>query len=153
MMLTSDVLPDPERPNSAVSPPSAANAASSTKAPRRWRAATSIMSVAERPAGGALDDPLREKQRRRRDRDRDQRQPQRADFAAGNLRQRIDRGRQGLRLAGDVRHKGNRRAELAEGAREGQDHAGQYPRQDQRQGYRHEYPERAGAQRAGGVFE
>src|SRR4051794_29597056 len=153
MTLISDVLPDPERPNSAVSPPSASNAASRRKAPRRWRTATSIISMPEGAAGGALDDPLRQKQRRRRDRDRDQGETQRADLAAGNLRQRIDRGRQGLCLAGDVRDEGDRRAELAERAGKGQDHPRKDPRKDQRQGHGQEYPDRAGAQRAGGVFE
>src|SRR5215470_9163526 len=35
MMLTIEVLPDPERPNRAISPPSASNRASSWNAPRR----------------------------------------------------------------------------------------------------------------------
>ena len=58
----------------------------------------------------------------------------------GTCDQRVDRGRQGLRLAGDVRDEGDRRAELAERAREGQDHAGEDARQDQRQRDRQRTP-------------
>src|SRR5712691_4185984 len=151
--LTSVVLPAPERPNSAVRPAPLSNAASSTKSPKRCVTATLSTSEPQGTAGGALDQHLRDEQREERDRDRDGGQPQRREIAARYLDQRVDRGRQGLGLAGDVRDEGDRRAELAERASEGQDHAGEDARQDQRQGDCRKYPEGVGAERRGGVFQ
>ena len=48
----------------------------------------------------------------------------------GTWVKRVDRGRQCLRLAGDVRDEGDRRAEFAEGAGERQHHAGEDAGQD-----------------------
>src|SRR5579862_3747354 len=131
-MLISVVLPAPERPKRAVRPAPLSNAASSTKAPRRWVSATlSMRSEAKRPAGRALDQRFRSKQRRQRDRDRHKRQAERPKVAARHLDQRVDECRQGLRFARDVRDEGDRRAEFPERAGEGEDHAGEDAGQDQ----------------------
>src|SRR5690348_8380315 len=101
--LISVVLPAPERPNNAVSPPALSNAASRRNAPKLCSTATLSMSQPQRAAGGALDQPLGDEQRRQRNRDRDERQAERRRIAARHLYQRVDQGRQRLRLAGDVR--------------------------------------------------
>ena len=51
------------------------------------------------------------------------RQTQSTDIAARNLRQRVDRGRNGLRLAGNIGDEGDRRAEFAERLGEGENGA------------------------------
>src|SRR6266568_5340709 len=120
--LISEVLPAPERPKSAVRPPTLSNAASRTKLPK-W-CSTTTRSTSE-PLGAArcpLDQHLGDEQRGERDRDRHKRQPKRREIAAGDLDQHIDRGRQCLGFAGDVRDEGDRRAELAERAGKGEDH-------------------------------
>ena len=70
--------------------------------------------------------------RAERDRDRQQRQLECAGIAARNLREGVDQRRQRLRLARDVRHKGDRGAELAHRPGEAEDCAGNNARQDQR---------------------
>src|SRR5579864_7858069 len=151
--LISEVLPAPERPNSAVRPSALSNEASSVKPPKWCATATLSMSEAVNAARRALDQDFGDQERGERDRDRHQGQAKRGEIAAGGLDQRIDRGRQRLGFAWDVRDEGDRRAEFAERAGKGQDHAGDDPRQDQRQGDRREYPERIGAERPGGVLE
>ena len=74
-------------------------------------------------------------------------------LAAGNLGQGVDRRRQRLGLAGNVRDEGDGRAEFTHRLGEAQDHAGDDPRQDQRQGDEREHPERIGAERPGSVFQ
>src|SRR5712671_6987480 len=114
--LTSEVLPEPERPNSAVSPPPLSKAASSRKSPRRCSTATLSMSYLLDPPDaprGALDQRLGGEQCQHRNRDRNESQPQGREIAAGHLGQHVDRGRQRLGLARNVRHEGDRRAEFA----------------------------------------
>src|SRR5712691_6030565 len=147
--LISEVLPAPERPKRAVRPPALSNAASRTKLPKWCSTATLSTSEPLCAACRPLDQDLGGQQGGERDRDRHKRQPQRRKIAAGDLDQRIDRGRQRLGFAGDVRDEGDRRAKLAKRAGKGEDHAGDDPRQDQRQGDRGEHPERIGAERPG----
>ncbi len=63
----------------------------------------------------------------------------------------VDRRRQGLGLARNVRHERDGRAELAQAAREREDHAGDDPRQGQRQGDEQKHPAGRRAERARGV--
>src|SRR5437763_16305650 len=126
--LTSEVLPEPERPNSAVSPPPLSKAAASRKPPRRCSPATLSMSYLLDPLDaprGALDQRLGGEQCQHRNRDRDERQPQCREIAARHLDEHVDRRRQCLGLAGNVRDKGDRRAEFAECPGKGPDHAGE----------------------------
>src|SRR6266581_232978 len=128
--LISEVLPAPERPKRAVRPPALSNAASSAKLPKWCPTATLSTSEPLSTARRPLDQHLGDEQRGERDRDRHKRQAKRREIAAGDLDQHVDRGRQGLGFAGDVRDEGDRRAELAERAGKGEDHAGDDPRQD-----------------------
>ena len=71
----------------------------------------------------------------------------------GTWVKRVDRRRNRLRLAGNIRHEGDGGAELAQRAGKAQHHAGDDARQSQRQrdGEKHQAP--VGAERRGGVFE
>src|SRR5947199_8327477 len=90
--LTSEVLPDPERPNSAVRPAPLSKAASSRKSPRRCSTATlSItppLQALDAPRG-ALDQRLGGEQCQHRDRNRDERQPQCREIAARHLNEHV----------------------------------------------------------------
>src|SRR6266851_5284535 len=81
--LISEVLPAPERPKSAVSPPVLSNAASSTKLPKWWVTATLSISEPVCATRRALDQHLGNEERGERDRDRYQGQPKRREIAAG----------------------------------------------------------------------
>ena len=102
-------------------------------------------------------DPARQRvggeQRGEGDGDGDERQPERRRLAAGHLGVGVDRRRDGLGDAGNVADEGDRRAELAEGAGEGEHRAGEDPRQHQRQRDRQEHQEPVGAERRGRGFE
>ena len=77
--LTTEVLPAPERPNSAVRPPSAGKMrrrARSCRAGARYRPRSSPSVARQAPADTPRHD-LGSEQRRHRDRDRDEGQPQR----------------------------------------------------------------------------
>ena len=78
--------------------------------------ASSVSVVAH---AGAAGEPLRRDQRGERDDDGDDDEPPRRGVAAGDLRERVDRGRQRLRLARDVGDEGDGGAELAERLGEG----------------------------------
>ena len=65
----------------------------------------------------------------------------------------VDGGGNGLRLAGNVRHEGDRRAELAHRLGEGQHHAGDDARHDERQSYHGEHPDRMSAERSRRILQ
>ena len=119
---TSVVLPEPERPKSATIGASLRNAASSAKAPRRTATSTSSMArrlasarrTSHSESASAPSDSTTEKMR----------QAQRLRVAARHLRERVDGERQRLRLAGNVGDERDGRAELAQGAREREQRAG-----------------------------
>ena len=76
IMLTIEVLPAPDGPNSAVTPPAASNCAASAKSPSRLfdvDARASSLPVEAR--AGAPREPFRSDQRDQRDHDRDDDQP------------------------------------------------------------------------------
>src|SRR5699024_2767468 len=129
------VLPQPELPNSAVTPRSGrSSSAVSRKCPWRWAtstvsrcgpqacaSATGLSCVTSwgpypRPAG----QPLRDDQRRHGDDNGEHAQQGGGGLAARNLDQRIERQRQGARLAGNVGGKGNGGAELRQRPGKGQ---------------------------------
>src|SRR6266851_4028955 len=85
--LISEVLPAPERPNSAVRPPALSNAASSAKLPKWCWTATLSTSKSLGAARRPLDQHLGNEQGGERDRDRHQGQPKRRQIAARNLDQ------------------------------------------------------------------
>ena len=134
-MLTSDVLPEPEGPNSAVSRAARSRSARrARKSPSRW-----LMSTAS-----VIRCPIRRPTRRASSSEASSASIEMAIeisvsrsapvIAARHLREGVDRRRQRLRLAGDVGDEGDGGAELAHRLGEAQDHAGDDAGQDQRQG-------------------
>src|SRR3954469_25319256 len=123
-MLTIEVLPEPDGPNRAVTPPAASNFAATAKSPSRFSTSTASISFPVDARAHAPREPLGEDQRDQRDDDRDDDQPPRCGVGVGDLHIGVDRGRDGLRLAGNVRHKGDRGAELAQRLGEAQHHPG-----------------------------
>src|SRR6185369_15965837 len=114
IMLTMEVLPAPDGPNSAVAPPPVSNFAAIGNSPSRFSTSTESISVSVITHAGAAGEPLRRDERRERDDDRDDDEASRSGIAAGDLRQRVDRRRKGLRLARDIGDEGDGGAELAE---------------------------------------
>ena len=149
------VLPEPERPKSAVTPAGASKATSRRKPPKAWRERDVEAHVSASRMRWATPRATNSEasERGRRDRDGDQRQAQRLRLAARDLGEGVDRRRQRAGLAGDVRDEGDRRAELAHRLGEAEDRAGDHPGQDQRQGDEEEGPEPVGAEGARGVLE
>jgi len=105
-----------------------------------------LLTLIPHAAADRLRDPFRHENRREGDAERYQGQPERPGFAAWNLREGVDQRRQRLRLAGNIRHEGDGGAELAHGAREGENGAGDDPGQNERQRDRGEHPEPARAE-------
>src|SRR6185295_12764759 len=100
--LTTLVFPDPDGPKSPTIGASTENLTASSNAPSRCSMSMSIIALRPR---GAASEPFGCRQRDDRQNDGDDAQPQRLGVAAGNLGERINRQRQGLGLAGDVRNK------------------------------------------------
>src|SRR5215831_2570621 len=140
IMLTIDVLPEPEAPNSAVTPSAASNAAAIEKSPRRFSTSTASMLFPVKARSRAPREPFRDDQRQQRDRDRDQHQPAGGGIAAGNIGIGVDRRGDGLRLARNIGDEGDGGAELAQRLGEAQHHAGDHAGQGERQGDRREQP-------------
>src|SRR6185503_14185686 len=143
---TSVLLPAPERPKSATMGASAAKRASRRNPP--CISVTSTSSMGRLGAAAAAHEPFREGERRDRERDGEEREAQDLVVVTGGLRERVDRERQRLRLARDVRDEGDRGAELTERAREGEDRAGDEARPCEGQRHGKEHPKRARAERA-----
>src|SRR5262245_55846322 len=99
IMLTIDVFPEPEGPNSAVTPPSVSNFAATEKSPRRFSTSTSMRLLTVEARAGAPREPFRYDERRERDDDRDHDQAERSGIATWDLGVGVDRRRDGLRLA------------------------------------------------------
>ena len=115
IMLTMLVLPAPDGPNSAVAPPSLANCALSENSPSCFSTSTDQHRHAPcKSRAGAAGEPFRRDQRGERNDDRDDRPAAARRVAARHLRQRVDRRRDGLRLARNVGDEGDGGAELAE---------------------------------------
>src|SRR5258706_13988627 len=111
---TSVVFPEPERPKSATIGASLANAASSRNLPRGTATSTSSMVRARR---ASAHQPFGEGERNERKHDGEERQAKRLRIAARNLGERVDRERQRARLARNVGHEGDGRAEFTQRAR------------------------------------
>ena len=154
MMLISEVLPAPEAPNRPVTRPSLVKEASRVNSP-------SCLGDIDAQHGqfsmqalrGAAREQFGRDQRRGGDEDRYQHQPQRRGVAVRRLDQRIDRRRNGLGLAGNVRDEGNGRAEFADRLGKAEHHAGQHARQRQRQRDGQEHPPGRRAERGRGLLE
>src|ERR1043166_3145253 len=114
IMLTIEVLPEPDAPNSAVTPSAASNFAATAKSPSRFSASTTSILLPVQPRAGAAREPFGGNERDQRDHDRDDHEACGRRIGAGDLRIGVDRGRDGLRLARNVRHERDGGAELAE---------------------------------------
>src|SRR5215831_18642644 len=132
MALTTEVLPAPERPKSAVTPSPPSNAAARRNSPR-LRSTSSESIVASYAARGAPHHDFGEIQRGEREHDREHAQTQRRGVARRDLGVGVDRKRQRARLAGDVRYEGDGRAELSEATRKRQEHTGDDARERKRE--------------------
>src|SRR5712672_3302368 len=152
MALTTEVLPAPERPKSAVTPSPASKAALRRNAPRR-RSMSTVSVIASHPFCRTAHQYFRNVERGERKQHRNEAQPQRGLVSRRRLRIGIDRERQRARLAGYVGDESNGRAELSQAARKGQQHACDDSRQSQRQSDGEKDAGAAGAQRACRGFE
>src|ERR1051326_5851314 len=70
-MLMIDGLPEPDGPNSAVTPPAASNFAATAKSANCFSTATLSISASVQPHAGAAREPFGADQRDQRDGDRD----------------------------------------------------------------------------------
>src|SRR5260221_840937 len=152
MALTTEVLPAPERPKSAVTPSPASKAALRRNAPRR-RSMSTVSVIAPHPFCRTAHQYFRNVERGERKQHRNEAQPQRGLVSRWRLRIGIDRERQRARLAWYVGNESNGRAELSQAARKGQQHARDDAGQRQRQGDGEKDANAAGAQCACRGFE
>ena len=148
------VLPAPEAPNSAVAPPAASKRGVDREiaqplfdVDRQHRQAPCSR------AAGAAREPFRRDQRGERDDDGDHHQLQRGGVAARHLRERVDRRRDGLRLARDVGDEGDGGAELAERLGKASTMPAMMPGSASGSVTVTKAPEPAGAERRGGVLQ
>src|SRR5258706_10972582 len=114
IMLTIVVLPAPDGPNRAVTPPEVSNCADSAKSPSCFSTETASILFTVEPRAGAARQPFGGNQRDQRDGDRHDDEAAGRRVAAGNLRERVDRRRDGLRLARNVGHERDGGAKLAQ---------------------------------------
>src|ERR1043165_7391553 len=142
-MLTIDVLPEPDGPNSAVTPSGASNFAATLKSPSRFSTSTISMSAPVQPGAGAAREPSGGDQRDERYDDRDDDKPRRGRIAAGHLQVGVDRSRDGLRFARDIGTERDGGAEPAERLGKAQHHPGDDARSAERQCHGAEHVERA----------
>src|SRR5215472_9871423 len=148
--LTTEVLPAPDRPKSAVTPSPASNDAERRKSPRlRPMSSESIFAVDA--ARSAAHQDLGKVERGEREQYRQHAQAHRRGVTGRRLRIGVDRERQRPRFARDVRHEGDRCAELAKASREREQRAGDDAgkREWQRHGEKHSHPARAERARGG----
>src|ERR1043165_6028836 len=83
-MLMIAVLPEPDGPNSAVTPSAASNLAATLKAPSFFSTSTASMSLPVEARAGAAREPFGGDQRQERDHDRDRHQPRRGGVGVGD---------------------------------------------------------------------
>src|ERR1041385_558693 len=98
-MLTIEVLPDPDGPNSAVTPSGASNAAATLKSPSFFSTSTASMSLPMEARAGAAREPFGGDQRHQRDHDRDHEQARGCGIGVRNLGISVDGRRDALRPA------------------------------------------------------
>src|SRR5438045_3669094 len=109
IILTIEVLPEPDGPNSAVTPSGASNLALTRNSPSCLSTSTVSISGPVQSRAGAAGQPLGGDQCDQRDDDRDDGEPGGGRVAARNLQISIDRRRDRLRLTRNVRDERDRR--------------------------------------------
>src|SRR5262245_47928528 len=102
IMLTTEVLPEPEGPNSAMARLALSKRTTTENRPSCFSTLISITSTPVQPGAGAAREPCREHEREERHRDRHDDETQRRGVAARHLGEAVDRRRDGLRLARNV---------------------------------------------------
>src|SRR5665811_286535 len=107
IMLTTVVLPAPDGPNKTVAPVSLANFAVTTKSPSFFSTSTVNISNPVESRMSAAGEPFRRDQRGERDDHGDDHQRERGGIAARHLREGVDRRRDGLRFARNIRDEGD----------------------------------------------
>src|SRR5471032_2003234 len=90
-ILTIVVLPEPEGPNSAVTPSAASNFAAIVNSPSCFSTSTLSISAPVQPHAGAAREPFGANERDQRDHDCDQHQPPGRGVPVRDLRVGIDR--------------------------------------------------------------
>ena len=147
IMLISEVLPEPDAPNRPVTRPSLVEFGVEENSPSCLVTSTRSMVISRAGVGGAPREPFGGDQRAHRDHDGDDHEARCSSVAVRRLDQRVDRGRNGLGLAGNIGDEGDGRAELADRLGKAEHHAGEHARQRQRQRYRCKHPPGRGAER------
>src|SRR5450755_3828049 len=153
IMLTTVVLPAPDGPNKTVAPVSLANFAVTAKSPSFFSTSTANISNPVESRMSAAGEPFRRDQGGKRNDHGDDHQRERGGIAARHLRERVDRRRDGLRLARNVGDESDGGAEFTERTGKRQHHAGDDARQRQRQRDREKQPSAVSAQRRRGVLQ
>src|SRR6185295_4465499 len=148
-MLTSVVLPQPERPNRPTTPEVETSIATSSVNPSRRFSARmlNMLALAPQQPLHAPRDELGDQQADQAERERNCRKPRGERVAVRRLQCRVQRDRQRASLAGNVRHERDHRAELTESRGKCSDDTSEYPRQHQRQRDREESIPWPGAER------
>src|SRR5689334_11662866 len=153
IMLTMDVLPEPDGPNSAVTPSGASNFAATVNSPSRFSTSTVSILDPVHPRADVAGEPFGGDQRNQRNDDGEHGEPRRRRVTRGDLQVSVDRRRDRLRLARNIRHERDRGAELAESLGKAQHHAGNDAGKRERQRDGEEHAQRIGAKRTARGFE
>src|SRR5690242_10734281 len=101
IILTTDVLPAPDGPNKAVTPPCASNCAARENSPSFFSTSTDNISLSVETRAGAARQPFGCDERGQRNDDGDDHEPSGCAFAARYLHEGVDCRGDGLCLAGD----------------------------------------------------
>src|SRR5258708_4435798 len=154
MMLTSVVLPLPERPKSAMTPGvGAAKLARSEKCARSRTTETRSMLLAAEPRPHAAHHQLRGQKAEQPEPEGQYREAQREFLSSRGLHRRIERERQRACHSRNVGREGDDGAEFPEPGRKCGHGSGEYSGQHQRQGDGEEAIHGSGAERARRLLE
>src|ERR1700730_4568825 len=153
IMLTSVVLPAPEAPNSAVTPPALSSRTLMKKSPRRFSTSRESTSLSVKAHAGTPGQPLRGDQRCKRDEDCHQDKPSGGGITAGRLGECVDGRRDRLRLSRNVGDERDGRSKLAECLGEAEHHACDQSGKREWQRDAEEYPQTVGTEGRSRIFE
>src|SRR5262245_14421986 len=145
MAFTTEVLPAPDRPKSAVTPSPPSNDAARRNSPSPRSMSTDSIFTRNPTCRPAHQD-LGEIQSTEREQHGEHAQAQRRRVAGRSLRIGVARKRQRARLPRNVRNEGNGRAELPEAPRKGKQYSRNNPGKGERQRHREEHSHPACAQ-------
>src|SRR3954467_10226620 len=101
-MLMIEVLPEPEGPNSAITPSGVSKFAATLKSPSCFSRSTTSMSAPMQPGAGAPGQPFGGNKRHQGDHDSDHDKARRRSITTRHLQVGVDCSRQRLRLARNI---------------------------------------------------